>query len=130
MSWKNGTVRGGALSFPANGQPWPTLSNLFLGASSTITPKNLAGTVDADGKVDLTLSYDTLIKAGANECTLTGTAALSSQGTDKLGGADGKDWDPATGQFAVVSTSYGHPRPAVACCSTPPTTCPRAWAGT
>ena len=92
---------------------------------------DITGTVDANGKVDLTLAYDTLLRAGANERTLTGTVQLSSQGTEKIGGqAVGKNYDPATGQFAVVSTSYGHPRPAVACCSTPPTTCPRAWAGT
>ena len=61
-------------------------------------------------QVDLTLSYDTVIQVGANQCTLTGTVALSSQGTEKLGGqAVGKNWDPATGQFAVVSTSYTAP---------------------
>ena len=36
--------------------------------------------------------------------------ALSSRGTERLGGqAVGKDWDPATGQFSVVSTSYTAP---------------------
>ena len=114
VAWK-GTVSGGALTFPASGQTWPALTNLFMGASRTTTPKDITGTVDANGKVDLTLSYDTLIKAGANECTLTGTAALSSQGTDKLGGADGKDWDPATGQFAVVSTSDTTPAATGSC---------------
>ena len=51
-----------------------------------------------------------------------GTALLSSQGTEKLGGsAVGKDYDPATGAFAVVSISYLHlRRPAAACWSTPP----------
>ena len=116
VSWKNGTVSGGALSFPANGQPWPTLSNLFLGASSTITPKNLTGTVDANGKVDLTLSYDTVIQVGANQCTLTGTVQLSSQGTEKLGGQSvGKNYDPGTGEFAVVSSSYTAPAATGSC---------------
>ena len=109
VAWK-GTAPGGALTFPASGQAWPTLTNLFLGASRTTTPKDITGTVGSDGKVDLTLSYDTVIQVGANQCTLTGTVALSSQGTEKLGGqAVGKDWDPATGQFAVVSTSYTAP---------------------
>ena len=115
MAWK-GTATGGALSFPASGQTWPTLTNLFLGASRTTTPKDITGTVDATGKVDLTLSYDTVIQAGANQCTLTGTVALSSQGTEKLGGQSvGKDWDPATGQFAVVSISYTAPAATGSC---------------
>ena len=115
VSWK-GTATGTALSFPATGQTWPTLSNLFLGASSTITPKNITGTVDANGKVDLTLDYDMLLAAGANQCRLTGTAMLSSQGTEKLGGQSvGKDWDPATGQFAVVSISYTAPAATGSC---------------
>ena len=115
MAWK-GTAAGGALSFPASGQTWPALTNLFLGASRTTTPKDVTGTVDSNGKVDLTLSYDTLIKAGANQCTLTGTVALSSQGTEKLGGqAVGKDYDPATGQFAVVSTTYTAPAATGSC---------------
>ena len=115
VAWK-GTVSGGALSLPASGQAWPTLTNLFLGASRTTTPKDITGTLDANGKVELTLSYDTVIQAGANQCTLTGTVALSSQGTEKLGGqAVGKDWDPATGQFAVVSTSYTAPAATGSC---------------
>ena len=106
VAWK-GRATGGALDFPASGQTWPTLTNLFLGASRTTTPKNITGTVDSSGKVDLTLSYDTVIQVGANQCTVTGTVQLSSQGTEKLGGqAVGKNYDPATGEFAAVSTSY------------------------
>ena len=115
MAWK-GTVSGGALSFPASGQTWPALTNLFLGASSTTTARDITGTVDANGKVELTLSYDTVIQVGANECILTGSVALSSQGTEKLGGqAVGKDWDPATGEFSVVSTSYTAPAATGSC---------------
>ena len=109
VAWK-GTAAGSALSFPASGQTWPTLTNLFLGASRTTTPKDITGTIDANGKVDLVLSYERLLKTGSNECTLTGTVQLSSQGTEKLGGqAVGKNYDPATGQFAVVSTAYTDP---------------------
>ena len=115
VAWK-GTAAGGALSFPASGQTWPTLTNLFLGASRTTTAKDSPATVDATGKVDLTLSYDTLIKAGSSECTLTGTVQLSSQGTEKLGGqAVGKNYDPSTGEFAVVSTSYTAPAATGSC---------------
>ena len=39
-----------------------------------------------------------------------------AQGTEKLGGqAVGKDYDPATGQFAVVSTSYTAPAATGSC---------------
>ena len=94
-----------ALALSASGQTWPALTNLFLGASSTATPKDITGTVDSSGKVELTLSYDTEIKAGSSECTRTGAVQLSPQGTEKLGGqAAGKNFDAATGQFAVVTT--------------------------
>ena len=70
----------------------------------------------ANGKVDLTLDYDNLLTAGSSQCRLTGTVQLSSQGTEKLGGqAVGKNWDPATGQFAVVSTSYTAPAATGSC---------------
>ena len=45
VSWKGGTLAGGALNFPAAGQTWPALTDLFLGASSTVTPKAITGTV-------------------------------------------------------------------------------------
>jgi len=66
VSWKGGTFTGGALNFPAAGQTWPGLTDLFLGASGTVSPKAITGTVDANGKVDLTMDYDILLKAGAN----------------------------------------------------------------
>ena len=116
VTWEAGTLTGNALSFPAAGQSWPALTGLYLGATSTITPRSLTGTVHADGKVDLRLDYDVLLAAGANQCRLTGTALLSSQGTEKLGGsAVGKDYDPATGTFAVVSTTYPQPATTGAC---------------
>ncbi len=92
VSWKGGTFTGGALHFPAAGQTWPALTDLFLGASSTVNPKAITGTLDGIGKVDLSLQYDVALKDGANECRLTGTTALSSAGTEKLGGqATGKN---------------------------------------
>lgn len=110
VSWKDGSLTGTALSFPAAGQTWPTLTGLFLNASSAVTAKNITGTVDAAGKVDLTMDYDVLLTAGASQCRLTGNVQLSSQATEKLGGqAAGKNYDPATGAFAVASTTYAAP---------------------
>ncbi len=110
MSWKAGSLTGNALSFPAAGQTWPALTGLYLNASSVATPKNITGTVDSNGKVDLTMDYDVLLTAGSSQCRLTGTSQLSSQGTEKFGAqAVGKNYDPATGQFAVVSTTYAAP---------------------
>ncbi len=109
MSWKSGTLTGNTLSFPAAGQTWPPLTGLYLGASSTTTPRDITGTIDADGRVDLTMQYDVLLKSGVSECTLTGSVALSSQGSEKLGGASGSNYNPATGAFSVVSTSYNQP---------------------
>ena len=109
VSWQNGSLAGTALSFPAAGQTWPALTGLYLNASSVATAKNITGTVDANGKVDLTLDYDVLLTAGSAQCRLTGSTTLSSQGTETLGGAAGSNYDPATGRFAVVSTTYAAP---------------------
>ena len=109
VSWKDGSLTGNALSFPAAGQTWPALTGLYLNASSVATAKNITGTVDANGKVDLTLEYDVLLTAGSSQCRLTGSTLLSSQGTETLGGALGKNYDPTTGRFAVVSTTYAAP---------------------
>ena len=65
VSWKGGTFTGGP-ELPAAGQTWPGLTDLFLGASGTVSPKAITGTADANGKVDLTMDYDILLKAGAN----------------------------------------------------------------
>ena len=110
VSWKGGTLAGTSLSFPAAGRTWPALTGLYLNASTVSTPKTITGTIDANGKVDLTMDYEVLLTAGSSQCRLTGSVQLSSQGTEKLGGqAAGKDYDPATGQFAVVSTTYAAP---------------------
>lgn len=110
VSWKGGTVTGGALAFPAAGQTWPGLTGLYLNSGTVVTPKAITGTVGADGRVDLRLDYDLRITLGSAQCTLTGTTALSSQATETLGGqATGRNHDPATGGFAVASTSYGTP---------------------
>lgn len=111
VSWKGGSLSGGTLAFPAAGQTWPVLTNLYLGATSTITAKDVTGSIDATGRVELTMDYDLRLAAGSSQCTLSGTVKLSSQGTETLGGqATGSGYDPATGRFAVVST--GHTAPA------------------
>ena len=110
VSWKDGSLAGNALSFPAAGQTWPALTGLYLGSSIVATPKTITGTVDAGGKVELALDYDVLLTVGSSQCRLTGTSQLSSQGTETLGGqATGKSYDPATGAFAVMTTTYGPP---------------------
>jgi hypothetical protein len=101
VSWKDGSLAGTALSFPAAGQTWPALTGLYLNDSSVATAKNITGTVDANGKVDLTLDYDVLLTAGSAQCRLTGSTTLSSQGTETLVGGVGSNYDPATGRFAV-----------------------------
>ncbi len=114
MSWKGGTLAGGASSFPATGQTRPGLTGLFRSASTTITPKNT--TVDANGKVDLTLQLDVLLGAGANECRLTGTTRSSSAGTGEAQRAgDWKNYNPATGAFAVASTTSPAPTTTGSC---------------
>lgn len=103
MSWKGGPLTGNALSFPAAGQTWPALTGLYLNSSTVATPKNITGTVDANGKVDLAMDYDLLITVASSQCRLTGTTQLSSQGVETLGGqAPGKYYDPATEAFATV----------------------------
>ena len=49
MSWKDGSLAGSSLGFPASGQTWPSLTGLYLNASSVATPKNITGTIDANG---------------------------------------------------------------------------------
>ena len=66
MSWKDGSLAGSSLGFPASGQTWPSLTGLYLNASSVATPKNITGTVDANGKVDLTMDYDSIAKEGGS----------------------------------------------------------------
>ena len=60
VSWRGGTLAGSSLSFPAAGQTSPALTDLFVGASTVMTPKDVTGTIDANGKVDLTMGYDLL----------------------------------------------------------------------
>ncbi len=109
VSWKGGSMAGSAVSFPAAGRTWPALTGLYLGSSAVATPASLTGTIDAAGKVDLTLAYGVLFTAGSAQYRLTGSAQLSSQGTETLGGGSGSAYDPATGAFAVVGITSGPP---------------------
>ena len=56
VSWKGGSLVGTSLSFPAAGQTWPALTGLYLGGSNVATPSIITGSVDANGKVDLTVA--------------------------------------------------------------------------
>lgn len=108
VTWKNGTIQAGALSFPAAGQTWPSITGLPLDTVSASTASDITGTVDlTTGKVVLNLKVNTLLTSGTgDECTLTGEATLTSDGTEGLGKvAKGSPYDPSTGKFAVVSTT-------------------------
>ena len=109
VTWANGSVAAKALSFPASGQTWQTVTKLSQGATLTVQPTDISGSVDSAGVVKLTMAYSVLIEAsgfGSTEkCTLTGTVDLSSAGSDTAGQGVGSNWNPATGAFAVAGTS-------------------------
>jgi hypothetical protein len=100
VTWTGSTSQG-LLSFPAAGQTWRALTGI------TWTPKDIAGTVAADGRLRLAMQYEVRIDvSSAGTCSLSGIVELTSQGTElRSGQAVGQNWDPATGRFAVVSTS-------------------------
>ena len=106
VSWQNGTVSAAALNCPATGQTWPQVKNLILGATATVTPKNITGTIDtASNKVTLNVPFDITLSALGNDCALSGTATLTSDATDPKGGGVGKAYDPASGSFAVAAAT-------------------------
>ena len=106
VSWQNGTVSAAALNYPATGQTWPQVKNLILGATATVTPKNITGTIDtASNKVTLNVPFDITLSALGNDCALSGTATLTSDATDPKGGGVGKAYDPASGSFAVAAAT-------------------------
>lgn len=105
-SW-TGTTSSGLLSFPATDQNWPSVTGE---RSITWTPKDIAGTVGDSGRLRLAMQYEMSVEipegVAAGTCTLSGVVELTSEGTEyRSGQAVGQDVDPATGRFAVVSTS-------------------------
>ena len=106
-----GTATGGALSFPASGQTWPALTNLFLGASRTTTPKDVTGTVDSrrQGRPDAVLRH--AHQGSAPTSAPTGTVALSSQGTEKPRRSGGRE-GLGSGDWPVRCGEHHHTAPA------------------
>jgi hypothetical protein len=110
ITWKEGTVNAGAMDFPAANQTWPPITGLTLSTVSTSTPSDITGTVNlATGKVTLNLKVNTLLDSPTlGKCTLTGEVTVTSEGTESFSKtATGSNYDPATGKFAVVTTTPG-----------------------
>lgn len=106
VSWQNGTVTAGALSYPAAGQTWPEVQGLILGATATVNPKDITGAVEtATNKVTLNVPFEITLTASVGGCKLSGTATLTSDATDPKGGGVGKAYDPANGSFAVAAAT-------------------------
>ena len=108
ISW-SGTSASGLISFPAPDQTWPAL-DLDNNRTLTWTPKDIAGAIDDTGTLRMAMQYEMTIDVpdgiAAGTCTLSGIVELSSEGTEfRSEQATGQNYDPATGRFAVVSTS-------------------------
>ncbi len=106
VTW-TGTTTSGLVSFPAADQSWPAIPGE---RSITWTPKDIAGTVGDDGRLRLAMQYTMNVEVpeglATGTCTLSGVVELTSQGTEvRSEQAVGQNLDPATGRFAVVSTS-------------------------
>lgn len=118
VAWDNGSVTSMALAFPASGQTWQTVTKLSQGATMTVQPSDITGSVDGNGVVKLTMAYNVEIAlsyfGNQEKCLLTGTVDLSSAGTDTAGQGVGSNWNPATGAFAVAGTSTA-PTPGTQC---------------
>jgi hypothetical protein len=70
-----------------------------------IARTDVSGSVGGDGQVKMNVPYDATISAFGLNCTVKGSAALTSSSTDANGGGTGKNYDATTGAFAVAGTS-------------------------
>lgn len=100
-----GTMKSGSFIFPGAKQTWPGVSVPGGNVTVKIARTDVSGTVAADGRVTMTIPYDATISAFGLNCTVKGSAALSSTSMDVNGGGTGKNLDPASGAFAVAGTS-------------------------
>jgi hypothetical protein len=101
----NGTMQSGTFIFPGAKQTWPGISVPGGTVTVTIAKTDVSGTVAADGRVTMAVPYNATISAFGLNCTVKGSAALSSSNTDTNGGGTGKNRDAASGAFAVAGTS-------------------------
>lgn len=101
----NGTLKSGSFVLPAADQNWPGVAPPSGNVSVEIARTDIVGKVAADGAVTMTIPYQATISAFGLKCTVQGSAALSSSGTDSNGGGTGRGYDAASGTFAVAGTS-------------------------
>ena len=101
----NGTMKSGTFIFPGAKQTWPGVTVPGGNVTVDIARTDVSGKVAADGRVSMTVPYNATITAFGLKCTVKGSAALSSSSTDVNGGGTGKNYDPASGAFAVAGTS-------------------------
>ena len=84
MGQRIGDVHG--VGLPASGQTWQTVTKLSQGATMTVQPSDITGSVDGNGVVKLTMAYNVEIALSLlrepGEVPVTGTVDLSSAGTD------------------------------------------------
>lgn len=101
----NGTMKSGTFIFPGAKQTWPGVSVSGGNVTVKIARTDVSGKVTADGRVTMTVPYNATISAFGLNCTVKGSAALSSSSTDVNGGGTGRNLDSASGAFAVAGTS-------------------------
>lgn len=101
----SGTMKSGTFIFPGAKQTWPGVSVPGGNVTVKIARTDVSGSVAADGMVKMTVPYDATISAFGLNCTVKGSAALTSSSTDVNGGGTGKNYDATTGAFAVAGTS-------------------------
>jgi hypothetical protein len=112
VTWNGDVSGGGALTFPAAKQVWPTLTQLTAGATAQMTASDIDGSLAPDGEVRLNLRTSATVRAMGYVCRMDFDAQLTSRGTEPTSRqreaakvAVGEDYDPRTGRFAVVSTA-------------------------
>ena len=99
-----GSLSGGGLTLPASGQSWPGLSFASGLARVQVKRADINGSIDPAGTVTLTVPISATIDAGVfGSCTITGSAPLSSAGSDAIGGGQGSGLNGNT--FAVAGTA-------------------------
>lgn len=102
----NGSLSAGSLTLPAAGQTWPAIALAGAPVTVHVARPTVVGTLGPDGTVTLSVPYEATIDGGLlGSCTIKGSAALSSDGSDAIGGGQGRAYDPGTKTFAVAGTS-------------------------
>jgi len=102
----DGSASSGRLTLPAAGQKWPDIQ--LPGGFATVDVKKatITGTVDPAGSVQLSVPFEATIRAEIlGSCMVKGAAAVSSAGTDPIGGGQGRALDPDLHGFAAAGTS-------------------------